>query len=308
MPCHHINASLYSIRQEESEQSDSDPEDFLTPIQEHYPPYFDAKSSLLRDTNNAIQQEESTSRCHIGTNEATNMRNNAGGDGILRQSNAAMPCPAKVSPRPKLQTRRSDPPETSRTTPTPIHMFLHSLINDSVMPDEDSKEASSVGSGHPISEGKRSTAIPVVSGRKGKSSIPAVLPKKRESNVKRFLSGLDDSDLKFGGHRDSVALARSRLLRNRHVPLELFELGDTVPIAQGRAHANNRAQSEDETTNAVIAKWEPLTSLDAAIMTSPLPDSSTSTKDDVWGFSSSGSGSLPRKKSMRGHCRFVIED
>ncbi|KAF2852750.1 hypothetical protein T440DRAFT_525131 [Plenodomus tracheiphilus IPT5] len=66
-----------------------------------------------------------------------------------------------------------------------------------------------------------------------KAQIPAI----------RKLSNIDDADLKFRGHRDSVTIAHSRLVRTGCASPELFAHRDSVAKARKRMHARNHATS-----------------------------------------------------------------
>jgi hypothetical protein len=59
----------------------------------------------------------------------------------------------------------------------------------------------------------------------------------------RRLSNVQDDELKFRGHRDSVTLTRSRLVRSGAVAPELFAHRDLVAWARKRMHARNHAVS-----------------------------------------------------------------
>jgi len=59
----------------------------------------------------------------------------------------------------------------------------------------------------------------------------------------RRLSNMDDADLKFRGHRDSVTLARSRIFNAGGVSPELFMHRDSVSMAKKRMHVRNHAVS-----------------------------------------------------------------
>ncbi|KAF1978675.1 hypothetical protein BU23DRAFT_564242 [Bimuria novae-zelandiae CBS 107.79] len=131
----------------------------------------------------------------------------------------------------------------------------------------------------------------------------------------RRLSNIEDSEIKFRGHRDSVTIARSRLLHNREITPELVELRGSNPIAKKRMHARNYAKSEDDIARAKVAKWEPLVSLDPAIMTSPLPTPPTgpttpslTVRSDGWGFRSGSPSSIPRQASPNKGRHIVLED
>jgi hypothetical protein len=57
----------------------------------------------------------------------------------------------------------------------------------------------------------------------------------------RKLSNLEEDELRFRGHRDSVTLAHSRLVHSGGVSPELFAHRDSVSIARKRMHARNHA-------------------------------------------------------------------
>ena len=67
----------------------------------------------------------------------------------------------------------------------------------------------------------------------------------------RKLSNIEDEEMKFRGHRDSVTIARSRLLRNGGVLPELIAHGDSVPMARKRMHARNHVTSAARETPQV---------------------------------------------------------
>ncbi|KAF1355699.1 hypothetical protein EJ07DRAFT_158325 [Lizonia empirigonia] len=59
----------------------------------------------------------------------------------------------------------------------------------------------------------------------------------------RKLSNIDEADMKFRNHRDSVTIAHSRLICSGGVRPELFAHRDSVSIAKKRMHAQNYASS-----------------------------------------------------------------
>jgi hypothetical protein len=59
----------------------------------------------------------------------------------------------------------------------------------------------------------------------------------------RNFSNLEDTDIKFRGHRDSVTLARSRLLHSSDFPEVMFTQGDSLSMTKKRMHAWNHATS-----------------------------------------------------------------
>ncbi|KAL5411957.1 hypothetical protein PMIN06_003884 [Paraphaeosphaeria minitans] len=67
------------------------------------------------------------------------------------------------------------------------------------------------------------------------------------------LSNIDDSEVKFRGHRDSVTVARSRLLHNGAVSPELIQVKEYTLTAKKRMHARNRGLSEE----AIVVRKTP---------------------------------------------------
>ncbi|KAL6702784.1 hypothetical protein ACN47E_000968 [Coniothyrium glycines] len=65
----------------------------------------------------------------------------------------------------------------------------------------------------------------------------------KQPNGGHMLSNFDEADLRFRGHRDSVTIAHSRLLRSGAVSPELFARRDSVVMAKKRMHARNHATS-----------------------------------------------------------------
>jgi hypothetical protein len=75
----------------------------------------------------------------------------------------------------------------------------------------------------------------------------ATLPDKfKKSQTDRRLSNIDDSERKFRGHRDSVTIARSRLLHDIGLPPELLEVQKYSSTAKRRMHVRTRGKSEEE--------------------------------------------------------------
>ncbi|CAN9221580.1 unnamed protein product [Alternaria alternata] len=85
---------------------------------------------------------------------------------------------------------------------------------------------------------EQSLVVPSVEirGRKTKSSVGV-----------RKLSNLEEADTKFRDHRDSVAIAHSRLVRSGAVSPELFARVDSVSLGKKRMHARNHAASSART-------------------------------------------------------------
>jgi hypothetical protein len=65
----------------------------------------------------------------------------------------------------------------------------------------------------------------------------------KQAAAPRKLSNLEEADLKFRGHRDSVTLARTRILQSGGVSPELFMHRDSVAMAKKRMHMRNHAVS-----------------------------------------------------------------
>lgn len=59
----------------------------------------------------------------------------------------------------------------------------------------------------------------------------------QEDYLVRRLSNLEESELKFRGHRDSVTLERNQVLRSNSAPPELLTHGKTTAKARRRMHA-----------------------------------------------------------------------
>ncbi|KAJ4310408.1 hypothetical protein N0V94_008465 [Neodidymelliopsis sp. IMI 364377] len=64
-----------------------------------------------------------------------------------------------------------------------------------------------------------------------------------EPGPARKLSNIDEADLKFRKHWDSVTIAQSRLIQSGSVRPELFAHKDSVTIAKKRMHAKNYASA-----------------------------------------------------------------
>jgi len=89
----------------------------------------------------------------------------------------------------------------------------------------------------------------------------------------RKLSNIDEADLKFRGHRDSVTLAHTRFLRTGGVSPELFAHRDSVSMARKRMHARNHAVSAalDIPGSKPTGNTSPLAiSLDDTVLDMPL--------------------------------------
>jgi hypothetical protein len=75
------------------------------------------------------------------------------------------------------------------------------------------------------------------------SRLPGSSRSLRQSGALRKLSNIEEADLRFRGHRDSVTIAHSRLLYSGGVSPELFAHRDSVSMAKKRMHARNYAIS-----------------------------------------------------------------
>jgi hypothetical protein len=72
---------------------------------------------------------------------------------------------------------------------------------------------------------------------------PGTGRKMKQAVAVRKLSNMEEADLRFRGHRDSVTIAHSRLVEAGGVSPELFAHRDSVSIAKKRMHAKNHAAS-----------------------------------------------------------------
>lgn len=66
----------------------------------------------------------------------------------------------------------------------------------------------------------------------------------REGPTYRKLSNIEEADLRFRGHRDSVTIAHARLVRSGGLSPELFAHRDSISMAKKRMHARNYAVSD----------------------------------------------------------------
>ncbi|KAL1591908.1 hypothetical protein SLS60_011500 [Paraconiothyrium brasiliense] len=113
--------------------------------------------------------------------------------------------------------------------------------------------------------------------------------KSKKPLADRRLSNVDDFEVKFRGHRDSVTMARSRLLAHRRVSPEVLEFSTT---AKKRMHANNRGISEEEIANTNIASRELFRSHEFATLASSSPTARLGSSSPIlshnsgvlWGF------------------------
>ncbi|KAH7400992.1 hypothetical protein DE146DRAFT_654585 [Phaeosphaeria sp. MPI-PUGE-AT-0046c] len=68
--------------------------------------------------------------------------------------------------------------------------------------------------------------------------------KSRQAPTYRKLSNIEEADLKFRGHRDSVTLAHTRLMHSGGLSPELFAHKDSISMARKRMYARNYAVSD----------------------------------------------------------------
>jgi hypothetical protein len=133
----------------------------------------------------------------------------------------------------------------------------------------------------------------------------------------RRLSNMDESDLRFRGHRDSVTLARKRILNADNVSSELFistmpaaspltSHRDSVSIAKKRMHSHNRnyaissARGIPQSKVTASDPSHPIDDLDQAIFSHP----ASSAANKALKSSSSASMLLPQPIDAR-HIRIV---
>jgi hypothetical protein len=97
--------------------------------------------------------------------------------------------------------------------------------------------------------------------------------KLRPTSSIRKLSNVEEADLKFRGHRDSVTLAHSRLMHSGDISPDLFAHRDSVSMARKRMHARNHAISAARDIPIQTAegdvKVRPAMSLDDSVLGLP---------------------------------------
>jgi hypothetical protein len=86
--------------------------------------------------------------------------------------------------------------------------------------------------------------------------------KVRQIPTIRKLSNVEDTDVKFRGHRDSVTLARSRLMHSSGIAPGLFAHKDSVSVARDHVSAAAAAADGGLTRTAALA-------LDDSVFDSP---------------------------------------
>jgi hypothetical protein len=97
--------------------------------------------------------------------------------------------------------------------------------------------------------------------------------KLRPTSSIRKLSNVEEADLKFRGHRDSVTLTHSRLMHSGDISPDLFAHRDSVSMARKRMHARNHAISAARDIPIQTAegdvKVRPAMSLDDSVLGLP---------------------------------------
>ncbi|KAF2115910.1 hypothetical protein BDV96DRAFT_492338 [Lophiotrema nucula] len=115
----------------------------------------------------------------------------------------------------------------------------------------------------------------------------------------RRLSNVEESEMKFRGHRDSVTLARSRIFNAGGVSPELFSHRDSIVMAKKRMHAKNHATSAARAMPYPIATAsEPLLDVDDIHKGSLSPERK---QDAMKGLKNSSSASMPAQKPTDAH-------
>ncbi|KAF2267866.1 hypothetical protein CC78DRAFT_30934 [Lojkania enalia] len=115
---------------------------------------------------------------------------------------------------------------------------------------------------------------------------PEVLPRRPESlagastsskkpSTDRRLSNIDESEMKFRGHRDSVTLARARIFNAGGISPELLMHRDSVTIAKRRLRAKNHAAAASRANPQSHSlspgrKWDAIENLENKSSTSTL--------------------------------------
>jgi len=126
----------------------------------------------------------------------------------------------------------------------------------------------------------------------------------RQQLTIRRLSNVDESDMKFRGHRDSVTLARSRIHNSGGISPELFMHRDSVSMAKKRMHARNHAISNArDISRPKGTDSERMSSMDDLDLPSP-----TSVKEHAAkALKSSSSASMlrPQSEGAKRHIRIL---
>ena len=124
-------------------------------------------------------------------------------------------------------------------------------------------------------------------------------PGARKPSINRRLSNLDNSELKFREHRDSVTLARSRIFNVGGVSPEHFMHRDSIAMAKKRMHARNHAVSHArDIPRAQFVASESLVPIDDATDVSA---SSLKIQSALKGLKGSASTSMLAPQPASGH-------
>lgn len=98
---------------------------------------------------------------------------------------------------------------------------------------------------------ERLVALPVVPQHEAALGVMTALPYKlKESLADRRLSNMDDSEVKFRGHRDSITIARSRLMHKGDTSHASLQVQEPSPIAKRRINFPMRRNSEEAIARA----------------------------------------------------------
>lgn len=120
----------------------------------------------------------------------------------------------------------------------------------------------------------------------------------RKPSMERRLSNLEDSEVRFRGHRDSVTLARSRIFNAGGVSPELFMHRDSISMAKKRMHARNHAISvAREIPQSNLTVSEPLATIDDVDASPPASKIQSALK----GLKNSASTSMLTPQSANNH-------
>ncbi|KAH7356215.1 hypothetical protein BKA66DRAFT_384846, partial [Pyrenochaeta sp. MPI-SDFR-AT-0127] len=104
--------------------------------------------------------------------------------------------------------------------------------------------------------------------------IPGASRRIRASFSSRKLSNIDDADIRFRGHRDSVTIAHSRLVHSKDLSPDLFAHQDSISVAKQHMHTRNHAtpaakelsRTKDAETKALEASYDD----DASVVSLPI--------------------------------------
>lgn len=142
------------------------------------------------------------------------------------------------------------PPNSAKTSAAPSHASSHATSS------RPSRTASHDGA-HPklvmeklrlLGDDDAGTQVEVPTLVVPDPEAPLLVPtgvfrKMKQPPAMRRLSNMEESDMKFRNHRDSLTLARSRIFNAGGVSPELFRHRDSIAMAKRRMHARNHAIS-----------------------------------------------------------------